>query len=54
MRCANCTQLTQDSDFVEVVKADDTVMEVCAWCASDLERKNLAQNPSHGHEGGLF
>lgn len=53
MRCDNCTQLTQESDFAEVERADGTVAEVCGWCAAEMERQKVAQ-PLIQNQEGLF
>jgi hypothetical protein len=53
MRCDACTQLTQDSDFVEIVRDDGTLTEICGWCAHELGRQEVAQTPIH-NEKALF
>lgn len=53
-RCDSCSQLTQDKDMTTVEDTIGELVEVCGWCAADLEKKKLAQNVIHPDDRALF
>lgn len=50
MRCERCTQLTQDKDFRNSIDENGLEVEVCGWCADDLDGQQVV----HQEGDGLF